>query len=51
VSAGKSGKEIATELGISPLTVQKHLSNILAKMDASSRTEAVARGLREGLLD
>ena len=51
VAAGRSGKEIATELGISPLTVQKHLSNILAKMDASSRTEAVARGLREGLLD
>jgi DNA-binding NarL/FixJ family response regulator len=51
VAAGKSGKEIATELGISPLTVQKHLSNILAKMDAASRTEAVARGLREGLLD
>ena len=51
VATGKSGKQIAIELGISPLTVQKHLSNILAKMNASSRTEAVARGLREGLLD
>jgi len=51
VAAGKSAKEIGSELGISPLTAQKHVSNILAKMDAASRTEAVARGLREGLLD
>ena len=51
VAAGKSDKEIGIDLGISPLTARKHLSNILAKMDASSRTEAVARSLREGLLD
>ena len=51
VAAGKSDKEIGIGLGISPLTAQKHISNILAKMDAASRTEAVARGLREGLLD
>jgi len=51
VAAGKSDKEIGIDLGISPLTARKHLSNILAKMDAGSRTEAVARGIREGLLD
>jgi PAS domain S-box-containing protein len=51
VAAGKSDKEIGIDLGISPLTARKHISNILAKMDAASRTEAVARGLREGLLD
>ena len=51
VAAGKSGKEIGIDLGISPLTARKHISNILAKMDAASRTEAVARCLREGLLD
>jgi PAS domain S-box-containing protein len=51
VAAGKSDKQIGIGLGISPLTARKHLSNILAKMDAASRTEAVARGLREGLLD
>ncbi len=50
-AAGKSAKEIGIDLGISPFTAQKHLSNILAKMDVASRTEAVARGLREGLLD
>jgi PAS domain S-box-containing protein len=51
VAAGKSDKEIGIGLGISPLTARKHISNILAKMDAASRTEAVARCLREGLLD
>ena len=51
VAAGRSDKEIGIELAISPLTAQKHVSNILAKMDASSRTAAAARALREGLLD
>jgi len=51
VAAGKSDREIGIDLGISPLTARKHISNILAKMGAASRTEAVARGLREGLLD
>ena len=49
VSEGKSDKEIGTELGISPLTAQKHVSNILTKMDAASRTEAGVRAVREGL--
>ncbi len=51
VAAGRSDKEIGIELAISPLTAQKHVSNILAKMGAASRTEAVARALREGLLN
>jgi len=51
VAAGKADKEIGSELGISPLTASKHLTNILSKMDAASRTEACVRALREGLLD
>ena len=51
VAAGESDKEIATVLGISPLTAHKHLANILDKMGAASRTEAGVRALREGLLD
>jgi len=51
VAAGKADKEIGLELGISPLTASKHLTNILSKMDAASRTEAGVRALREGLLD
>ena len=51
VAEGKSDKEIGLELGISPLTVQKHVANILSKMEAGSRTEAGVRAEREGLLD
>ena len=51
VAAGKADKEIGLELGISPLTASKHLTNILSKMGAASRTEAGVRALREGLLD
>jgi len=51
VADGESDKKIGLKLGISHFTAQKHISNILAKMGAGSRTEAVARGLREGLLD
>jgi PAS domain S-box-containing protein len=50
VAAGMADKEIAAELGISPLTAQKHVSNILAKMSAASRTEAGVRAVREELL-
>jgi DNA-binding NarL/FixJ family response regulator len=50
VAAGKADKEIAFELGISPLTASKHIANILSKMNAASRTEAGVRALREGLL-
>ena len=51
VSAGRSDKGIGMELGISPLTAQKHISNILTKMQASCRTEAGVRAVREGLLE
>ena len=51
VAAGESDKEIASVLGISPLTVHKHIANILGKMGASCRTEAGVRALREGLLE
>ena len=50
VAEGKSDKEIAIELGISQLTVSKHVANILAKMNAESRTEAGVRAVREGLI-
>ncbi len=51
VVAGKTDKEIARDLVISPQTSQKHVSNILGKMDAASRTEAGVRAVREGLVD
>ena len=51
VAAGKTDKEIAAELGISPLTAQNHVASILRKMDASSRTAAGVRAVRDGLVE
>jgi DNA-binding CsgD family transcriptional regulator len=50
VAAGRSNGEIAGQLFISAKTVSVHVSNILAKLGAASRTEAVALAVRRGLL-
>jgi DNA-binding NarL/FixJ family response regulator len=42
LASGRSNREIASELFISGKTVSVHVSNILAKLGASSRTEAAA---------
>jgi DNA-binding CsgD family transcriptional regulator len=48
VAAGRSNREIAAELFISPKTASVHVSNILGKLGAATRGEAAARahGLR-----
>ena len=51
VVAGERNKEIAGNLGISENTVKFHLRNILDKLHAQSRTEVVARAVREGLVE
>jgi DNA-binding CsgD family transcriptional regulator/tetratricopeptide (TPR) repeat protein len=50
VAAGMSNAEIAGRLFLSPKTVERHLSGILRKLDASSRVEAVAAAADIGLL-
>ena len=45
---GMSNREIATQLYISPRTVQVHLANTFTKMEVGSRTEAVILALRHG---
>lgn len=47
---GLSNKEIAAQLNISAHTVKFHISSILGKLGASSRTEATTIGLRRGLI-
>ncbi len=51
VADGRSNGEIARQLFISAKTVSVHVSNILAKLGASGRTEAAALARRRGLLD
>jgi DNA-binding NarL/FixJ family response regulator len=47
---GLGNKEIAGQLNISDHTAKFHVAQILAKLRASSRTEAVAIGMRRGLV-
>ncbi len=48
---GLANREIATRLNISEHTIKFHIRSILGKLGASSRTEAVTRGLRSGLIE
>jgi DNA-binding CsgD family transcriptional regulator len=48
---GRSNRDIAAALAISEHTVKFHLSSIFGKLGASTRTEAVHRGLRHGVID
>jgi DNA-binding NarL/FixJ family response regulator len=49
VAVGKSNREIAAELFLSDKTVARHLANIFAKLDLSSRTAAAAYAFEHGL--
>jgi len=50
MAEGLGNKRIAARLGISGHTVKFHVASVLGKLSASSRTEAVTIGLREGLI-
>jgi two-component system OmpR family response regulator len=51
LAEGRSQKEIASDLVISPKTVAAHVQHILVKLDVHSRTQAVAYAYRVGLLN
>ena len=48
LAEGLSNKEISSRLAISTHTVKFHISSILGKLGATSRTEAVSIGIRSG---
>ena len=50
LAEGLGNKDIAGRLKISEHTVKFHVSSILGKLGATTRGEAVARGVREGLI-
>jgi DNA-binding NarL/FixJ family response regulator len=50
IANGRSNKQIASLLRISEHTAKFHVSSVLAKLGASSRTEAVSLGILRGLV-
>jgi DNA-binding NarL/FixJ family response regulator len=50
LAEGFSNKKIAAKLNISEHTAKFHVNSILGKLHAGTRTEAVMRGLRRGIL-
>jgi DNA-binding NarL/FixJ family response regulator len=50
IGNGRSNREIADELVISERTARTHVSNVLRKLQLSSRTQAALVAVREGLV-
>jgi DNA-binding NarL/FixJ family response regulator len=48
---GLTNKEVARLLGISPHTVKFHIESLFRKLDAASRAEAVAKGMRQQIVE
>lgn len=51
LASGRRNKEIAETIGISVKTVEFHVSRLLDKLGARSRTEAIRRAFQQGLVD
>ncbi len=50
LSGGMTNEKVAKELGISAETVQSHVRNAMTKLDADTRTQAVATAIRQALI-
>lgn len=50
LAAGRSNKEIAAELDVSPNTVKTHVARLFAKLGARRRTDAIARARELGIV-
>jgi DNA-binding CsgD family transcriptional regulator len=50
IAAGRSNKEIAAQLSVSPNTVKTHVANLFEKLDASRRTEAINKARELGIV-
>jgi DNA-binding NarL/FixJ family response regulator len=50
LTSGLQNKQVATRLGISPRTVERHCDSIYAKLGVRTRTEAVVQAISSGLV-
>jgi DNA-binding NarL/FixJ family response regulator len=50
IAKGMSNKEIGAELGITEGTVKAHVTNILSKLHAADRTQAVTTAIKRGMI-
>ncbi len=50
LAAGRSNKEIANQLELSPNTVKTHVSNLFGKLEARRRTQAISRARELGII-
>lgn len=50
IAAGRSNKEIAAQLFVSPNTVKTHAANLFEKLEARRRTDAIAKARALGLI-
>lgn len=50
LAAGLTGEQVAQRLVLSPETVRTHVRKAMTKLEADTRTQAVARALRESLI-
>ena len=50
IAAGRSNKEIAAKLAVSPNTVKTHVARLFEKLGAKRRTDAIARARELGIV-
>jgi DNA-binding NarL/FixJ family response regulator len=50
LAAGRSNKEIAAALAVSPNTVKTHVARLFEKLEAARRTEAISKARELGLI-
>ena len=51
IVSGKTNAEMAAQLGLSPKTVDKHRTSLMAKLEVHSAVELMSRALRDGLIE
>ena len=50
LASGRSNKEIAAQLGLSPNTIKTHVARLFEKLEAARRTQAILRARELGLI-